>query len=143
MTMKFQQYTLALASREPIQILDVTEQVRSYAASSGVKNGLMTIASHHTTLGVAINERCEHLQKDMVDFLRKIARPGKGYRHDRVASDGRPNTHSHLLSLFIPNQVGLVLKDGTLQLGTWQSLFAVELDGPRAQRRVHVTVMGE
>lgn len=141
--MKFQQDTLALASWEPFQVLDVTEQVRSRAAASGVKNGLVIVASLHTTLGVVLNERCEHLQKDMIDFFKKLAPPEGDYRHNRVASDGRPNAHSHLLSLLIPSQVTVVLKDGTLQLGTWQSLFAVELDGPRPERRVHVTVMGE
>lgn len=141
--MKFQQHTLTVISKDPIQVMDLTEQVRACTTKCGFKNGLVVVSSHHTTMAIVMNERCEELQKDMIAFLKKIAPPEGDYRHDRVASDGRPNAHSHLLSLLIPSQVTVILKDGTLQLGTWQSLFAVELDGPRPERRVHVTVMGE
>jgi secondary thiamine-phosphate synthase enzyme len=52
------------------------------------------------------------------------------------------NAHAHLLSMCLGSSESLPLVDGALQIGTWQSLLLVELDGPR-QRRVGVHVMGE
>jgi len=141
--MKFQQQSVTIATQTPTEAVDLTGQVRSFSEACGIQSGFVSVASHHTTMGIVINERCEDLQKDMQAFLKKIAPPEAEYRHNRAAVDGRPNAHSHLLSLFIPSQVTVVVKDGKLQLGTWQSLFAIELDGPRPERRVTMTVMGE
>lgn len=138
--MPLKRKTLNLASRRPIQILDVTEEARAFVADSGVQEGILIAASQHTTMGVVINEKCEHLEKDIVRFLEKLA-PAKGdYEHDRHAVDGRPNAHSHLLSLVVPSQVTLIVSAGELELGSWQSLFAVELDGPRPARKIHLTL---
>lgn len=139
--MPFRQETISLASRQPIQILDISDRVRDFVRSSGVKNGLLVIASQHTTMGIVINEKCEHLEKDMIRFLEKLV-PYKGeYEHNRHALDGRPNAHSHLLSLVIPNAATIVVVDEEPQLGTWQSIFAVELDGPRPSRKIHLTAL--
>jgi secondary thiamine-phosphate synthase enzyme len=132
---------LSLKTLEPIEIRDITKEVEGYIRESGITEGLLIVSSPHTTLGVVINERCEELQKDMRAFLKRLA-PSEGpYLHNRVAVDGRPNAHSHLLSLVIPSQVTLVVGEGRLQKGEWQSIFAVELDGPRAERKINLTMM--
>ncbi|HEX5036419.1 MAG TPA: secondary thiamine-phosphate synthase enzyme YjbQ [bacterium] len=139
--MPLQQKTVSLASAAPTQVIDVTAEVKAFARSSKLRDGLLIVASQHTTLGVVINEKCEHLEKDIVRFLEKIA-PAKGdYEHNKHAVDGRPNAHSHLLSLVIPSSVTLVVAGGELQLGTWQSVFALELDGPRPARKLTLTAV--
>jgi secondary thiamine-phosphate synthase enzyme len=52
------------------------------------------------------------------------------------------NAHAHLLAMLVGSSESLPLVDGVLQIGTWQSLLLLELDGPR-QRRVGVHIMGE
>jgi secondary thiamine-phosphate synthase enzyme len=137
--MPLKQTIITLKSDKPLQIHDLTEAVRQFAVGSGVRDGLLVIASQHTTMGVVINEKCEHLERDMIRFLEKLA-PARGdYEHNRHAVDGRPNAHSHLLSLVVPSSVTIVVVGGELQLGSWQSVFAVELDGPRPTRKIHVT----
>lgn len=137
--MPLQQKTVSLSSASPLQVIDVTAEVKAFARS--LKDGLLVVASRHTTMGVVVNEKCEHLEKDMLRFLEKIA-PAKGeYEHNKHAVDGRPNAHSHLLSLVIPSSVTLVVAGGELQLGTWQSVFAVELDGPRPARQLTLTAV--
>lgn len=139
--MPLQQKIVSLSSASPLQAIDLTAEVRAFALESKVRDGLVIVASQHTTMGVVINEKCEHLEKDMVRFLEKIA-PAKGdYDHNRHAVDGRPNAHSHLLSLVIPSSVTVVVVGGELQLGTWQSVFALELDGPRPARKIYLTVL--
>ncbi len=139
--MPLKQTAITLKSDRPLQIHDVTDSVRRFATESGVRDGLLVIASQHTTMGVVINEKCEHLEKDMTRFLEKLVPAQGDYEHNKAAVDGRPNAHSHLLSLVVPSQVTIVLAEGKLQLGTWQSVFAVELDGPRPARKIHLTVL--
>ena len=141
--MAFYRHNLALATREPVQIIDLTAAVDSFLKKISARDGLLLIASPHTTLGVVLNEACDHLEKDMKNFLKKLAPPDAKYHHNDVAVDGRPNAHSHLLALVIPSQATLAVFEGRLQKGSWQSLFAVELDGPRAERKIHLTFMGE
>jgi secondary thiamine-phosphate synthase enzyme len=134
---------LRLATAAPIQLIDVTEQVRVLLEASGVRNGLLTVISGHTTAFVAINELEPHLQADMVDFLTRIAPPGADYGHDRAPVDDRPNAHAHLAGLFMNASESIPIVDGRLVLGAWQSILFVELDGPREARSVNVHILGE
>lgn len=140
--MTFRHHTIQLRTVQPLEIIDITSQVRDFAGSCGVKEGLVVVASRHTTLGVVVNERCERLQQDMIDFLKRLAPPDGSYHHNLVATDGRPNAHSHLLSLVIPSQATILVSGGKPQLGQWQSVFAVELDGPRESREIILTAVG-
>lgn len=51
------------------------------------------------------------------------------------------NAHSHLLAMLTGNSESIGVVDGVLQLGTWQSLLLVDLDGPR-QRSVGLQFTG-
>jgi len=137
--MSFKHHQLTLETKQPIEIREITPLVKDFVTGLPSKDGILIVASPHTTLGVVLNERCEELQKDMLEFLRRLA-PAEGrYLHNRVAVDGRPNAHSHLLSLVIPSQVTLVVAQGRLQMGEWQSIFAVEMDGPRRERKIELS----
>ena len=141
--MQFQQHTIELTSTEPIEIIKITDPVQAFVKECRWKQGLLHIASAHTTLGLAINEDCEKLKKDMHNFLLRLVPPDDDYFHNQVAVDGRPNAHSHLLSMLLSSQLSVVLQDGSLQLGQWQEVFAIDLDGPRPKRKINLTLMGE
>src|SRR5262245_22092506 len=100
--------TLAFSTNASIEIMDITALVQDFLTTSSIQDGLFIVSSPHTTLGIVINEKCEHLEKDMVRFLEKFAPPKGDYDHNRHAVDGRPNAHSHLLSLVVPSQVTVV-----------------------------------
>ncbi len=140
--MEFKQHTIQLATTQPIEIINITDSVQAFVKEAGLTHGLLHVGSAHTTVGLAINEECSELRKDWLAFLQRLAPAGADYFHDRVAVDGRPNAHSHLLSTVLPSQLTIVLQDGVLALGTWQSVFAIDLDGPRPNRKIHLTVMG-
>lgn len=132
---------LKVTTTEPIQLIDITAQViELHQKSLYTSFDFLHLASAHTTCAIIINERCEALQKDMLDFLKRLA-PSQAphYRHDKIAVDGRPNTHSHLLGMLLPSNQSLVIQKGKIQLGTWQSIFLLELDGPREERKVQLS----
>ena len=61
------------------------------------------------------------------------------YQHDRIDD----NAKSHLKSFLLSSSECLPIKNGRLDLGTWQSVFFIELDGPRHSRTISLTIIGE
>ena len=130
------QHRLTLATAHPIEIIDLTETVRQWVRESGVQQGLLTVMSPHTTARITINEREGELQKDMVRFLEWLAPADGEYGHNKAPVDDRLNAHAHLVGLFVNATESIPVVDGDLLLGGWQSLFFLELDGPRPAREV-------
>ena len=135
--------TIRLETTEPLQLIDITDQVRATVAASGLRNGLVTLISRHTTAYVNLNERETQLQRDMVSFLKRFVPRDGDYRHNIAPVDDRDNAHSHLLGLLMNASESIPVADGELLLGGWQSVFFVELDGPRPERSVTVQCLGD
>lgn len=138
------------ATHQPIQLVDITPEVAAFVRSAGVRNGQVLIQSRHTTAAVRIQEDEPLLLEDLRQFLTRLAPSTAHYRHNdfRVRTqhmhpDERPNGHAHCLQLLLGSSETVAIIDGELQLGEWQRLFLVELDGPRPERLVTVQVIGE
>jgi secondary thiamine-phosphate synthase enzyme len=134
-------HTLTLATTAPMQFIDLSDELRAWVRASGVRDGLLTVTSPHTTARITRNEREAELQGDMVRFLERLAPADAPYRHNLDTVDGRANAHSHLLGLLMPASESIPVVDGELSMGAWQSIFFVELDGPRAVREVQLQLM--
>jgi secondary thiamine-phosphate synthase enzyme len=136
-------HTITLETTAPIQVVDITAAVRERCAATGLKNGLVTLISRHTTAYINLNEREEQLHRDMVTFLKRMVPRDGDYLHNVAPVDDRDNAHSHLMGLFMNASESIPIADGELLLGGWQSIFFVELDGPRPQRNVTLQFIGE
>lgn len=133
---------IKLATSEPVQFVDITDRVRDAFAASGIGEGTLTVFTRHTTTAVKVNERCERLQRDMRRLL-EGAVPKARYEHDEATVDGRPNGRGHLMAMFLGASETIPVSKGELGLGGWQSVFFVELDGPRPERTVTLKIVGE
>ena len=140
---------LALETREPIQFLDITDEVAAIVRSTGVRDGIVTIVSRHTTAAVRIQEDEPLLLEDLLSFLRRLAPANVHYQHndfrirtEHMHEDESPNGHSHCLQFLLGTSESVPVMDGELQLGQWQRIFVVELDGPRPKREVLVQTVG-
>ncbi len=141
--MHLQVETLFVTTTEAIQVIDITDQVRARCIASGVRNGLVTLISPHTTAYVNLNECEAQLQRDMVTFLKRLVPRDGDYLHNLAPVDDRDNAHSHLMGLFMNASESIPIANGELLLGAWQSIFLVELDGPRATRSLTLQFIGE
>ena len=167
MEFKVVQKELELKSRGWIPTFnDVSKEVMEIVAESGVKNGTVCVASHHTTCSVMVQEAShdidsfdlEYLQHDLLDIMRKFIpdfrEPGM-YRHPGPihAQFGRyvnepgnyssHNTDGHLRSVFFGRSETLTIKDGKLDGGEFAHIYFIDWDQVRARRRqLNVTVMG-
>jgi secondary thiamine-phosphate synthase enzyme len=123
----------------PTQFVDITEQLRKEVRQSGLRVGRIHLQSLHTTVGLAINENEPLLLRDFQSLLERLAPSGAGYEHDDfarrfdIALDEPINGHAHCRQLLLTGFATLLVEDGDLVLGRWQSVFAVELDGPRSR----------
>lgn len=140
--MTVRRHRLQLSTSAPIQVIDITDDVRAWVRESGIRDGLLTASSLHTTARINLNERETALQRDMVAFLTRLVPRAGDYEHNLNTVDDRDNAHAHLLGLFINAAESIPVADGELVMGGWQSLFFVELDGPRESREVHLQLLG-
>jgi len=141
--------TLRVASRHPIELIDITDAIADLVRHANLRNGQVLLLSRHTTAAVRIQEDEPLLLEDLRDFLARLAAPNAHYRHNdfhvrthHMHPDERPNGHAHCLQLLLGSSESVPVLDGELALGTWQRLFLVELDGPRADREVLVQLSG-
>ena len=167
MEFKLVQKEIELQSRGWIPTFhDIRREILDIVATSGIKNGTVSIVSHHTTCSVMVQE-CSHdidtfdleyLQHDLLDIMRKMIpdfaeehqyrHPGPIHaqygRHVNEPGDySSMNTDGHLRSVFFGRSETLTIKDGTLDLGLFAHIYFIDWDHVIARRRqVNVTVMG-
>jgi octaprenyl-diphosphate synthase len=128
---------LRFATSHATEFVDVTRLVREEVRKSGLRTGRVHLQSLHTTVGLAINENEPLLLRDFQKLLERLAPVGAGYEHDdfarryEISVDEPVNGHAHCRQLLLTGFATLLVEEGQLVLGRWQSVFAVELDGPR------------
>ena len=134
--------TIKVQTTKPIEIIDISSEVADAVSSSALSSGQVTIISQHTTAYININEKEERLIEDMETFLKRFASKDGNYLHNLNPIDGRDNAHSHLLGLLMNTSETIPFSQGKLLLGQWQSVFFVELDGPRQERSILLQISG-
>ena len=142
---------LTLPTHEPIQLVDITAPDRGRRPSgSPAQTGWCRSFRDTPPPRSAFRKTSRSCSRTCASFLSRLAPPDAAYGHNdfRVRTqhmhpDERPNGHAHCLQLLLGSSESVPVIDGQLQLGEWQRLFLVELDGPRPQRELLVQVMGQ
>lgn len=127
---------IEIRTRESTELVDITREVKGILSSKSVDSGVCVVFTKHTTTGIIINENEAGLKNDILMLLNGLIPRGKGYMHDRIDN----NAHAHLRAVVLGSSETIPIENGTLALGTWQSILFVECDGPR-RREVCVKVM--
>ena len=127
---------LKINTAKQFEIIDITSMVNE---SIDINQGIVSIFSKHSTSAIVVNENESGLLSDLEFMLDNIVSDKYSYNHDRIDNNAR----SHLKSFLLSSSESLPVKDGKLDLGTWQSLFFIELDGPRHARTINLTMVGE
>ncbi len=119
------------------EIIDITPQVEEIVRDSGVNEGIVCISAAHCTAAIYVNEYEGGLLRDTLRLIDEMTTRGD-WEHDRIDD----NAAAHLAASVIGSSVVLPVTGGRVELGTWQRVLLVELDGPR-QRGVTVTVVAD
>lgn len=151
--MKILNKHIKLVSKKSMDFIDLTEEAKEFVESSHIKNGLLTIHSRHTTMAIRVNESEKGIRHDLRELVKRLVPKDTYYRHndldirtenlvcDKDASDCI-NGHSHCIHFLMGNSETLSVVDGSLTLGRWQRIFAMELDCSR-KREVMMLLIGE
>jgi secondary thiamine-phosphate synthase enzyme len=124
-------------TRRATEFVDITDRLREEVRQAGISTGRLHLQSLHTTVGLTVNENEPLLLRDFEGLLNRLAPANAGYEHDDfarrfdIALDEPVNGHAHCRQLLLTGFATLLVEEGDLVLGRWQSVFAVELDGPR------------
>lgn len=129
---------LSIATKQRREVVDITDAVRSAVRESGVKEGLCLVYTPHTTVAIIVNEHESGLLRDILSKVSSDFPDDGAWLHNRVDN----NASAHLASTYLGNAKSFIVTKGGLLMGTWQSILAIELDGPRS-RKVYVRVMGD
>jgi secondary thiamine-phosphate synthase enzyme len=124
-------------TRSRFDDIDITDQVKREIEGS-IKDGVLFVVSRHTTCTVIINEAEEGLMKDYLEWAKKLVPPEGHFHHNQIDNNG----HAHVLNMLIGNARVVPIRDGRLDLGTWQRIILLEFDGPRT-RYIDLIAMGE
>ncbi len=120
-------YAFTVQTQRRTQFINLDAEVRRIIQSAKLKDGLLQLHVPHTTAGITINENADpDVLQDLEFALEQIA-PWNApqYRH------GEGNSAAHLKASMMGPGLTLIVRDGEPQLGTWQSVFFCEFDGPR------------
>jgi len=119
---------ITISTSARVELVDITAQVAASLVELDPAARLCHLWVPHTTAAVVINESADpDVARDLASAYRALV-PQITFRHAEGNSD------AHLLSTLLGCSVTLPVAEGRLQLGTWQGVFLVELDGPRSRR---------
>jgi len=135
--------TLVVSTSDRIELVDLTARVMDLAKDAGVREGVVSLWSMHTTCALFINEAQRALHADIKRFLEQVVTRDSDWMHnDPNHSDcDRMNADSHLRAMLLGHSLTLQISGGEIVLGQWQRLLMAELDGPR-ERSIRVQMMG-
>jgi secondary thiamine-phosphate synthase enzyme len=122
------------------QLINITPEVQSCLAESGVMEGLILVNAMHISASVFINDDESGLHHDFEVWLEKLApeKPHSQYQHNGYED----NADAHLKRTIMGREVVVAVTDGRMDFGPWEQIFYGEFDGMR-RKRVLVKIIGE
>ena len=132
-------HEIFLSTTKKQELIDITGKINAIIKKSKIKNGLCNVFAAHATAAIIINENYDpNICLDLLDALNKLI-PSGIWRHDRI--DG--NADAHIKSAILGPSETIPVKNSSLDLGRWQSCMFAELDGPRSDRKIIITIIGD
>ncbi len=117
---------------------DLTADCARFLADSGAEDGLLNVWVPHATAGIAVLETGAGSDTDLLAALRELLPADDRWRH-RHGSPG--HGRDHVLPAFVAPHATIPVQDGSLALGTWQSVCLVDTNGDNAVRQVRLSYL--
>lgn len=118
------------------EIIDITSKIND---EIDIESGIVNIFSKHSTSAIVVNENERGLLNDLELMLSDLVSDKYSWQHDWIDN----NAKSHLKSFLLSSSETLPISNGKLDLGTWQSVFFIELDGPRNNRTINLKFISD
>jgi secondary thiamine-phosphate synthase enzyme len=120
---------ISVQTNSRTDFIDITDAVQHFVQEKNLRDGIITVFVPHTTAGVTINENADpDVTADLETVLDDMVPWTNGYRH----MEG--NTAAHVKASMMGSSAQMIVENGRLCLGVWQSIYFCEFDGPRSRR---------
>ena len=120
---------ITVQTHSRFEMIDITAAVQKAAREEKIDSGIGLVYTPHTTAAVTINENADpDVPRDILAALDRAVPLSANYRH------GEGNSAAHVKSSLVGASEMVIIENGSLVLGTWQSIFFCEFDGPRTRK---------
>lgn len=120
--------------------VEITRDVASWLAGTGVGEGLLSLLCRHTSASLLVQENAARaVRSDLADWFERLAPEGLHYAHDDEGPDDMP---AHLRATLTGVNLSIPVIGGKLTLGTWQGIYLAEHRRMSHRREVALHVMG-
>ncbi|MDY6905821.1 MAG: secondary thiamine-phosphate synthase enzyme YjbQ [Thermodesulfobacteriota bacterium] len=123
-----------------IDIRDITEVLSEFLSQSSIADGVLSAFMTGSTGSLTTIEYEPGVVEDLKRVINEIAPPGRVYEHEKAWHDG--NGHSHVQAALLGPSISIAVRDGRMQLGTWQQVVAINHDNRARNRTIEVTITG-
>lgn len=141
--MKIHTKHITVNTKNRIDFVNITEQVRKVVEESGIRDGIVLVNPMHITASVFINDNESGLLQDFRKLLEELAPMNlddlEKYKHNLTGED---NAYAHLWRTIMGRESVIAISNGDLDFGTWEAIFYGEFDGQR-NKRILIKVLGE
>ncbi|EBG7564030.1 YjbQ family protein [Salmonella enterica] len=137
------QRTITLSEKQRGFHLITDEIVDKLSGLPPVETGLLHLLLLHTSASLTLNENCDptvRADADMERHFLKTVPDNAAYEHDYEGADDMP---SHIKSSLLGVSLLLPVRQGRLQLGTWQGIWLGEHRIHGGSRKIIATLQGE
>lgn len=117
------------------EILDAFQEIKE------LKVGMLQVFIQHTSASLTINENADPtVRKDFEMWFNKaVPENDPDYKHDYEGSDDMP---AHIKSALLDTSLMIPVKNGRLNVGTWQGIYLCEHRNYGGNRTVVLTAWG-
>jgi secondary thiamine-phosphate synthase enzyme len=120
-------------------VIDITDGVQSVVGQSGAENGIASVFVPGSTAAVTAMEYEPGGLHDLRETLDRLVPREGPYEHNRLNND--TNSHAHIRAAIVGPSETLPVRDGRLDLGTWQQVVLIDFDDRPRRRTVVVQVI--
>lgn len=135
---------LSVQTGRGITLKDITQEVAEVVKKTGIKEGVVTVLSKHSTVGVTIQEFEPRFVDDARQFLLKLAPPYYPWLHNDIdyrvgppdwpggdeawrnfRAGEPPNAHSHLIAMTVGTTESIPIHNSLMAIGKYQNVIVV------------------
>ena len=139
---------VSVVTRDPVEFVDITPALASLVEGLGLRDGVLTVYTRHTTTGLLINEHEPLLFSDLQAMFERLVPEDGPFAHDdferrtvNLTPGERRNGWAHCRAALLRTSESIPVADAQLSLGRWQRVLLVEFDGGQ-RREIAVTLQG-
>ena len=121
-------------------IRDITDDLNRIIGRSGIQDGQASACVIGSTGSLTTIEYEPGVVQDLKDAIDRLAPRDLAYAHELAWHDG--NGHSHVQAALLGPSIALPIRHGSLHLGTWQQVVAINHDNRTRRRKIEVTLSG-